>query len=328
MSPNKMQLTRVEFINHWAETGATSTRPHLSHEVQYMERIASLGAVMKPFRMSDLEGEQRYRVEVAQLVQAFDYFPEFPADSFESTWRALEIEMKPMFSPSTGKKGQPVHLNVTQCLWELAKGIPEALVKSAWAAAPERAFEFLYNRLVAGDSHNPEALSDAPHKNGQARGSTRETISDASWNALDLALSKKYPRGSGNDRDAARFLRLVMIQDEVDFTYDADEDRATTSVGKSTVSLSPREKAFFLLRGILYSFRNDRMHGSSMPATLSSHASLTSYAFPLFCFQVCYSILVQMWIANGRPVEASTDEVRAHMEETLESFRTAIGSKW
>ena len=152
---------------------------------------------------------------------------------------------------------------------------------------PVKACQYLYIRLTEKNGNNKVYQRVTTDISG---GSSSESIKRKSM--VD-AIEQKYgiddKRYSNTIRKASLLYRYILKNDSV-------------LIGVENYTISIKDRLHFLVSGLLYTLRNDIMHGSSMSITKSSKTTLGNYAVNYFGFLIIYYLLLILVI-----IEFSSD---------------------
>lgn len=265
------QVKRAEFIQEWSKSGAKAPRELLPHEIEYRNRIRnSESPLMRPLATGDVD-DKNYRRQLALVVDALDFFPYRPDMSWDSMWKAFENQLKLNFNDT----------NATKCLAKLSRELPERLIDEAWQGAPIRVYEYLHRRIVASQFNE-----DIGGQARKARGRLAHYLG-GEWEEFLGWFDPSFPRGDAKtDRQGALFLYRFLRGEQV-------------TVAGVRRRPSKNLKSDLLILGFLYTLRNEKTHGVSMPPFLSSRATARTYALPMYTTALVYTLLAVLWQYEG-----------------------------
>ncbi|MBV6501474.1 MAG: hypothetical protein CJBNEKGG_03986 [Prosthecobacter sp.] len=257
-----------------------------------------------PFKYTE---DNDYHYHLAFLVEAVELLPMKFDLSFDAIWRAFEsfyagrvIAPKP-FKPgdeapglATLIDGQPEHdLVLNQLLNSVPVQCCEYMIErifSQWQVVGSD-YQKIWNRL-----NNP-----AGHHNSVI--------------LLLTKMAQKYgaPHMNGvGRRQSAILLHKSLAGEEVD-------------VLGSKIILPRPERISFMFNALLYTFRNDRFHGSMQPPFKSSVGTLQTYAHAHYCF-IWGHFLFLFSATLSTPAFASHRELAQNTAQNLDTFFDFYGS--
>jgi hypothetical protein len=262
---SNIRVQRHSHYKDWELPTELSTSPYPA-ESALIERLAAKpGKMFYPYPFPYTEDDD-YHYHLAFLVEAVELLPLKIDLSFDAVWRAFEsYYASRVVAPKPFKLGdeapdlaalidrQPEHdLNLNQLLSNIPSQCCEYLAKRVfreWRVAGTD-YQKIWNRL-----NNPAGRH-------------------SSVITLLTKMAEKYNAPNMTDaerRKAAMLLRLALSGTEVD-------------VLGTKIALPRAERISFLFNALLYTFRNDRFHGSMQPPFKSSVGTLHTYAHAHYCF--------------------------------------------
>ena len=288
---------RFVIMSQWASKGADGDRQLLPIEVSFQERVNSLdGPLFIPVEVKD-NGAERFNREVSYLIDAFDAFPRRVDQSFDSTWKAFE-------STLDGVDDSTWHIKPRLKKVSDQRYIAKEFVDCLCANVPVQTCEYLFKRLVIEKNDN---------------GAYRRVTENKDIAKLLNYMEDKYNVASNTDRRNGAILFRKVLQREKNLIVASD-----TSFQLEECSLS-----LLLLSGVLYTNRNDRIHGNSFSPFVSSVASLRTYAHSYFAFVSTYYILLNMWLQQHSDVINGGEEfIRKSLNRNITVAKQMFGRHW
>jgi len=234
---------------------------------------------------------------MSYLIDAFDAFPRRVDQSFDSTWKAFESTLDEVDN-STWFINPRVKMVVDQ------KCVPKETVDYLCANVPVQTCEYLFKRLVF-DQKDDEA---------RRRVSKKEDL----LKLLGYIENKYDPTNEDDRRRGAILLRRVLRREE-----------NLTVASDTNFELEERSLSLLLISGILYTTRNDRIHGNSFSPFVSSVASLKTYTHPYFAFISTYYVLLSMWLhQNPNVINGDRETVKTSMHRNITVAKKMFGRHW
>lgn len=112
-------------------------------------------------------------------------------------------------------------------------------------------------------------------------------------------------------------------------TLSIEEDKDLGIEANPVFRLDESSQAQILGLLVLYTLRNERIHGSSFSPFLSSDASLSTYTHPYFAFLATYYLLVGLWLERRPEVLIiSKAEILASFNANLQEALCVFGRHW
>lgn len=178
-------------------------------------------------------------------------------------------------------------------------------IESALHAGPQQAWEFMTDRwLVSPDHRVLRRIADPDDPEHQC---THHLLKAIASQYSDLATL-------ADQRNAGRLIRLVMRGEQVN--VDGEQFR-----------LDLRQRTRLLLAGLLYTLRNDRVHGSMPSPFTSSAATLKTYTLPHYAFAVTYFLFLVTAVERGH-VQISAQTLTRNLQANLSIAQSVMDRHW
>lgn len=297
-SPQK----RINFIRDWTADRSVYPEALFDIEEQFLERLKKTGGLrFRPLPMPNID-DRDYHIILTFIIDALRFLPLRPDLAFDACWKALEN----VAAELTGQS------KTTEALMSLARDHSGPLCKDdmalrhaateLFAAAPVQTWEDVSKNLIAlliEEFDENGKLKSKPQERAVARVirfPDANNINQLEYLLLDLKRSHA-PNGTltaEGQRKCALFLRRL---------FRGTLDESKTSV-RGAFDLSVNDKVHFMISGVMYTFRNQRFHGSRPTPFFTSAASMTTYAHAYFMFLCTYSFL--LLVLNLQPRFALT----------------------
>lgn len=310
MALNHHQKERVKYINDWK---VNKNIPALDYEFpvekQFRNRVKnSESSIFKPLKFP-YNDNKNFQVLVSFILDGLRFLPYRPDISFDSFWKALEVEVCRI----NGKQNITDSLAAASCIhWSsyfaINQNVKSALY-DALASAPVQTFELGAKHTVGSvamlNSQAPLDITIQTPQNKRLirfpsdnqRGNLKDFLLDASVHFNGVASPE-------NMRKCALLLRRI---------FSGQLNPSKTAVS-SAFSISDQEKLHFFVSGIMYTFRNNRFHGSSPSPFTSSVAAMTTYAHTYYMVFVTYSLLIISMSISGS-LTVTSNEIEENIRE-------------
>jgi hypothetical protein len=174
-------------------------------------------------------------------------------------------------------------------------------------SAPTQSCEYLYKRTIG--TRDQKVLS-------RLISSSPET--PAGLDSFINLTQTKYgqPNNYGEARRGAMFLRRALKGDLL-------------NLEGVNIQLSQRARLHISMSGIVYSARNDRVHGDSFSPFISSKATLRTYTHPNYMFLCAYYFLLLTWAHSNSPsFPLDPSSIHDNLAANLAEARTLFGRHW
>lgn len=294
---------RMAAIARWAAVGTQEKRRPLPIEADFLNRVEKASCpLFIPLEVGDCETVQ-FHQQVSYLVDAFDGLPARVDVAFDSTWKAFESASEDIASG-----------NITDRLSKIAKNslIDGFVLDELSRHIPAQSCEFLFKRIV----------SDSKGLVGEKLRQHQPNKRLLNFDDDGLGLLVNYLKDQYSTDDSAVRRRGAMLLRKAI----RGEDLV---LGERQLTLSLSARSAMLLHGLLYTSRNERVHGESFSPFVSSDASIKTYTHPYFAFLSSYSLLLCVWtVAHGSDSIDDVARVRANLERNLDAARAVFAHHW
>lgn len=274
-------------------------------EAAMMDRLVSTGNVLfvpYPFKYTD---DAEFHFHLAFLVEAIELMPLKIDLSFDAVWRAFESVYKKAIAPNDFKLGQESPIVAKKI--DKSADLDEVL-NELFSAIPMQTCEYIVKRIFdTWRSHNSDWQKIWNRLNNPApfHSDVRRLLEKM---AAKYGAPKLQPV---EQRKAAGLIRIALDGKEV-------------NVNGTTIKLSRQERISFLVNALLYTFRNDRFHGSMQPPFKSSKGSLKTYAHTHYCFLWAHLLFLYS-LGALLPKVVSHALISENTAKNLEAFRELYG---
>ncbi|MFD1139015.1 hypothetical protein [Paenibacillus sp. PDC88] len=326
---NCFSSMRVEYYNNWIEPKTDSKTLKFPAEILYAERLELLKtSTFEPQKFEESEDPETHMI-VSYLMDTIDSLPGRPDLAFEKLWSAINYFLGFLNTQNSWSIRREHKLldKVTNEFWcdlideEKQPDLALSFLK-LMNLIPKQSGEYLVRRLFEDVTRSTIINQSADHQlNIQKR------VKDALGNSLYNELSKKYLESK------SRIKKNGELYGEKSANYLVGQlfckilrgDIVTLS-GK-TYQLNIRQQIRLALNGYLYTYRNERFHGSVFSSTFrSSKANLNTYAHSFYMFHISY-ILLMVLVVKLLPVGVSFQDISKNLNNNFEKFNTIFESQ-
>lgn len=271
---------RIEYVNNWPNS------EQFDVENEYIKLIDLFEKEHKCFPYQPMQlwedEEQRYNFVISYIIDSLDVLKQYPHHAFAFVFRGIDQYGKYIFGES----------NETICLKKIAIDFANMIeindsVKDIFnvlfSNIPFSVNKFLYCELYKSKLNGIESKAY-----GRIIRNADNTLNDERKSLLDGIYTKfgYDPANYGESiRKGARLLGLLFEREKIE-------------INGIEINISVETKMHLLLSGILYSLRNDYMHGLAISSGKSSMASIERYAMNYYCF-LAASVITNILLIKG-----------------------------
>lgn len=301
---------RVDYINNWPKS-----KPFIA-EQNYKKRCDNFIEThqiypFQPMKVWQSE-DDTYNRTISHLIDSLDMMPYHPNFSFQFIFSGLDYFTNYLYSKNTTSSLKYTISDLATLIQQNAD--IKSTFDSLFEVFPVNTSLYLYKCLYGDSSHN---------SNVKKRICTDQNNSDIPDhdNITDLVFSQYgYDPANYNNgliRKGALLYRKMFVQD-------------TVIINSQSIAISNKLRLYLLLCGVIYSLRNDALHGSSMSSTKSSLTTPKRYASNYYCFLATYTILMIMLIM--KTIIDPTAQSEKYLElknttlENVQNFKLLFGN--
>lgn len=306
------KIKRIQYINSWPNVEPFDA------EKEYLEKYHACENNFRTYKYL-ADQDKDYNIVISNIMDAIDNMPKRPDIAFEFYWKAIDYFVYKV-SPNKKNKDQLQDLIRNVLIPACTKNSNmKTLFENYFASLPEKTAKYLYRNIFKGYNYtlnkdNQEKLIRQIH--GRIKDYHGENNSGRVTSILNY-IAKEYGYNPGTAypslRNGWRFLRKLLAGETLNLKYEI-----TYQGNKlSSISLSIEEQMNFFLNGILYSFRNDRFHGTLISPFRSSKTTYDTYSHPTYCLVLADLILLVLLEKCGFTNE---NEIISHARKNLEYY--------
>ena len=295
---------RINYINDWPNCTPFEAEENYKHRCDQFLEINH----RYPLTLMKLwiDADDNYNRAISHVIDSLDVMPYHPNFAFSFAFSSLDYYCKRVYS----KK------NITCCLKKLADDISDLssqdsdvhdLLKPLFLAIPVSGTMYLYKNLCGLKTDN----------NAYTRVTTNiDNRKNCARSQLIDSINQKYGQDTTN-RNPALLYRRIFSEDQL-------------SIDNVIFKITNNTRLHLLLSGIIYTLRNDSLHGSSMSSTKSSKTTPKRYALNYYGYLATYTILMIFFIkcSSMSDIEKRTkySELKDVTIKNMSDFREFFGN--
>lgn len=301
---------RVDYINNWPKSQPFSA------EQNYEKRCNNFIETHQtyPFRPVKVwwSNDDTYNRTISHLIDSLDMMPYHPNFSFQFIFSGLDYFTNKLYSKNTTSNLKHTIADLVALIQQNAD--IKRTLDSLFEVLPVNTSLYLYQCLYGNSGHNSNVKNRVCTDQNNSRIPNHDSITN-------LVFSKYgyYPANYNNGliRNGALLYRKMFVLD-------------TVEINGQSITISNELRLYLLLCGVIYSLRNDALHGSSMSSTKSSLTSPERYASNYYCFLTTYTVLMIMLIMKTitDPMNQSKKylELKNTTLENVQNFKLLFGN--
>ena len=301
---------RVDYINNWPKSQPFSA------EQNYEKRCNNFIETHQtyPFRPVKVwwSNDDTYNRTISHLIDSLDMMPYHPNFSFQFIFSGLDYFTNKLYSKNTTSNLKHTIADLVALIQQNAD--IKRTLDSLFEVLPVNTSLYLYQCLYGNSGHNSNVKNRVCTDQNNSRIPNHDSITN-------LVFSKYgYDPANYNNgliRNGALLYRKMFVLD-------------TVEINGQSITISNELRLYLLLCGVIYSLRNDALHGSSMSSTKSSLTSPERYASNYYCFLTTYTVWMIMLIRKTitDPMNQSKKylELKNTTLENVQNFKLLFGN--
>ena len=269
---------RIEYISKWPNVEKFNV------EIQYeklLERNIDGDECFKGFTF-EYSNDIAYNKALSFIVDSLDMMPRNPNFAFQFIFKGIDIYSNSLFGGNFTNRLQNIS---TGFLFDLLNKNEKfkSVFNNLYGCMPNTTCKYLYSRLYK-DYNQQEGF------NGQSSNLTRQLLSrlkidsDQNMEILLENIFLKYRYDCKSIREGSRLIYKIFNSAEINLN------------SYENFQILELYKLRLLICGILYTMRNDNIHGSSISSFKSSKSTLKTYAHSYYCFLSSYIVLTLLLV--------------------------------
>ena len=301
---------RVDYINNWPKSQPFSA------EQNYEKRCNNFIETHQtyPFRPVKVwwSNDDTYNRTISHLIDSLDMMPYHTNFSFQFIFSGLDYFTNKLYSKNTTSNLKHTIADLVALIQQNAD--IKRTLDYLFEVLPVNTSLYLYQCLYGNSGHNSNVKNRVCTDQNNSRIPNHDSITN-------LVFSKYgYDPANYNNgliRNGALLYRKMFVLD-------------TVEINGQSITISNELRLYLLLCGVIYSLRNDALHGSSMSSTKSSLTSPERYASNYYCFLTTYTVLMIMLIMKTitDPMNQSKKylELKNTTLENVQNFKLLFGN--
>ncbi|OVE68231.1 hypothetical protein CCS79_09960 [Clostridium diolis] len=343
---------RIKYFQDWKVfLGKTPGKLIFPIEEEYMKRIGenSKYDYFKPFKFKYCEDDHYHRV-LSNMIDALEFLPLRPEVSFDFIWKANETYMgyidsirnpshKSNITDLLNKTMEDIWLNqistdeeLRELFLEYCKFIPlqtcEFFIKAFFNSYDDNKVIVESNKLTLTKGQDSFYIRLAKKRSDE----------NENLKIILHLLYRKYgvneSRGK-NLRNSSLLLKKMFNNELIDFDCNKIKDEKTNELLENLnedekellelkYSLTEFDKLTIIIKGMLYTYRNERFHGNLFSPFKSSKATFKTYAHAHYLFLVTH-FFVLLLFKEESIIDLKIQDIIENSLYNLKSFANLYG---
>lgn len=268
---------RVEYINNWPGSDPFEAELRYKNKCdEFKEKNGRLPfAPMKMWESNDDD----YNRSLSNIIESLESLPYKPNHAFNFLFMAFDYYSKKQYKDT--RTTVNIKIFADKIMNEPSNNnqtIINNILKELFDNIPFSTCSYFSIRLMKNSQVETRVTT--------AEKNDKNYPVQAYHDLVGFIINKYDCRVYEDRRKASSLCRRIFIKD-------------TIKTDSGVVNIDNKLRLQFLLSGIIYTSRNDYLHGSSMAPTKSSTTSLETYASNYYCFLSLYTLLMLLLIENS-----------------------------
>jgi hypothetical protein len=266
------------------------------------------------FKYSD---EKYFQQCVAYILDALYFIPNRYDLGFDLIWRSIDFLTNQLVKEKgiTCNNDKEILKVCIPSIWvpfiNSSSDLQDCFTR-IFNLIPYQTCEYLQKRIF--DSYeNTKAITRQSKEINRLINFDGGTVHNTKFETIISGLANKYNQQDGEQRrNSTIVLSKIFTQDSIYI----DEN--------TTITITLEDRINLLVNGILYTFRNDRAHGTIFSPFKSSKASLKTYAHCHYSFLTAYYLLIIL--IKERDIQTlRADDLITNINSNLDLFKDFYG---
>lgn len=252
-------------------------------EAELETLIKDKGFPFTSFKFLKIE-EKFFQKNLSYLLDALDNLPLRPDLAFDNIWKVIDNYLQTI--------SHSKHWNIRK-----ANALMDRTVEEVWMPLLNKnedlknSFKFFINMIPVQTCEYLAKRAIADRNPGISK-NQQDKVSERVEQAIDKELYRrikiKYKDFDGEQqRNCARLFRKLILGEKIEIKMGEEKK------GKE-FKLDEKDIVLLLVKGITYTYRNERFHGETFSPFRSSVSSLKTYAHAYFLFLYAYFLLLML----------------------------------
>ena len=296
---------RVEYINKWPDS--TPFNAELEYKKlcdAFKENNGRLP--FTPMKMW-LSPDAIYNRVLSHIIECLEVIPYEPNHAFNYLFISFDYFSKEKYKGNTTEN---LKFFCDTILSVNNNAIIDNIIEEIFSSTPLNICKFLYKKLSYsnkdknGNEKNKELNRIITNANNKKIQANEELLMD---------IIKQYDYSNDSDRRKAARLYQIIFRNK------------TININNKEVRINNKFRLSLLLLGVIYSLRNDALHGSAMSSTKSSKTDIDRYANNYYSFLSIYTLLMVLLIegsfSDEKKKETYYNELLKVTESNIADFK-------
>ncbi|MCT9852289.1 hypothetical protein P2R64_23610 [Priestia megaterium] len=320
----KFYKSRLEYNNKWPNGTLNDSSCTILQEnfLQMLEK-ENMTQLFSPLKLKDIDSPAM-NVAVSYIIDALDQLPLRPDIAFDQIWRALDYQFHYLKrirnwkdkNTSLGMMEQTLHELLCDYLRNDKYNTVTKMLQTLASIIPNQTGEYIARRLFVEEGER--AASHVRDHQSRIQDRFKNSIFH---NDLYKEFESRY-ESIKNQEQSIRHTKIKKLKDELNFKKNKKNilgkinklkisdprssavyhtgrlacyliNGETVEFTSKSYALSQEQQMKLIVLGLLYTYRNERFHGSIFSSVFrSSSASLNTYAHAYYMFILAYFILL------------------------------------
>lgn len=321
-STTSFSQMRHEYIKNWPNVQPFKEEKDYENKILRFKEEGNELFLPHPISYSS---DKDHNIAVSFIIDALDVMPIHPNFAFDFIFRAFDQYSGKLFNSNNLKASLDKGIDKwVEIISQNAKA--EMFFNKLLENIPQITGQYLQARIFKGYDGSKNAEDNgglvlkrllASEKKGRVtvvHNQKMKKIIEGSFRKFGFN-ERDYDYSI---RDGSRFLLVYLKKDSVKLPDSNNNDE------EITVDLV--DKMHLLVHGILYTMRNDRVHGDSSSSFKSSKASFRTYAHNHFCFISMYFLLHLLMIdPTSNEMNTLITTMDKNVDNYVEFYKSVLG---
>lgn len=274
MESEDFKAKRISYLNNWPNVEPFEIEKKYYSLIEKIKKEES--TIFLPFHVT-YNQNVIYNKTISFIIEALDQLEKYPKFSYEFLFKAYDCFLNEYYTTISNitDKNKKLCDNEWKNAIDSNFALKEAMDK-LFCVIPVKACQYLYIRL------SDHIEDDKPYKRVTTDISGSETDLSRKRKEIIDAIEVKYGADYNNYAETIRKASLL-------YRYILKNDLVYID---KNYTITTEDKLNILVSGLLYTLRNDTMHGSSIAITKSSKTTIGTYAIDYYSFLLLYYLLI------------------------------------
>lgn len=273
MESEDFKAKRINYLNNWPNVEPFEIEKKYYFLIEKIKKEES--TIFLPFHVA-YNQNVTYNKTISFIIEALDQLEKYPKFSYEFIFKAYDCFSNEYYNSSNiTDKNKKLCDNEWKNAIDSNCALKEAM-DELFCVIPVKACQYLYIRLsdhIEDDKPYKRVTTDISGSETDLSRKRKEII-----DAIEVKYGADYNNYAETIRKASLLYRYILKNDSVHID--------------KNYTITTEDKLDILVSGLLYTLRNDTMHGSSIAITKSSKTTIGIYAIDYYSFLLLYYLLI------------------------------------